>query len=521
MINLSINKQLEIIVPNTNKALAVVLKEATPKEMEAILKNKDLGSVVSSLLRESAQNSDANSALLGLVKSNPTLKSLGDVSGTIKELLQVLEGEKTPLPVQGVLKKFLLDIKEVSEPALKQKFENSGVFLESRLKNVQNPQVELKNLLQELEKGIAKSDMPAAKLALQTTKELLATPILKEATSASIAEMSKADKPALAHLAKVVEEVVSKLGEGAKGADIMYTKTFEKQLAKLEFLITPKMLSAENFKADTLVDALQTFSAQIEQSPQLMQSTKPELKGLLETLTKLFESIKSGEVAQNPKSVEEMRGVVDVLKVALEKADPIFSKETAAISSKLAHFTNPQKLETQEGVKEILAQDLKAVLLQANDEIAKSSHPNQQEILKQIDKALLQIDYFQLVSHLSNASSLYLPFSWDSLQEGNITINRDKNSAFYCDIDLTLKEHGALKLKLTLYDENQINIHIYSDSIALKERVKENIASLRAALIEGQITPREIRIFDATKKNPLLAYGSEQRDIDMGFEVKV
>lgn len=521
MINLSVNKHLEIIVPNTNKALAVVLKEATPKEMEAILKNKDLGSVMSSLLRESAQNSDANSALLGLVKSNPTLKSLGDVSGTIKELLQVLEDEKNPLPVQGVLKKFLLDIKEVSEPALKQKFENSGVFLESRLKNIQNPQAELKNLLQELEKTVAKSDMLAAKLALQTTKELLAIPLLKEATSASIAEMSKADKPALAHLAKGVEEVISKLSEGAKSADILYTKAFEKQLTKLEFLITPKMLSAENFNSGAIVDALQTLSAQIEQSPQLMQSTKPELKGLLETLTKLVEALKGGEVAQNPKSVEEMRGVADVLKAALEKADPIFSKEAATISSKLARFTNPQKLETQEGVKEILAQDLKAVLLQANDEIAKSSHPNQQEILKQIDKALLQIDYFQLLSHLSNSSSLYLPFSWDSLQEGNITINKDKNSAFYCDIDLTLKEYGALKLKLTLYDENQINIHIYSDSIALKERVKENISSLRSALIGAQITPREIRIFDATKKNPLFAYGSESRDIDMGFEVKV
>lgn len=521
MINLSVNKQLEIIVPNTNKALAVVLKEATPKEMEAILKNKDLGAVLGSILKESAQNSNANSTLLELVKSNQTLKSLGDVSGTIKELLQVLEGEKNTLPVQGVLKKFLLDIKEVSEPALKQKFENSGVFLESRLKNVQNPQAELKNLLQELEKNIAKSDMPVVKLALQTTKELLATPILKEATSASIAEMPKGDKTALVSLAKGVEEIVSKLSEAAKGADIMHTKAFEKQLTKLEFLITPKMLSAENFKADALVDAVQKLSTQIEQSPQLMQNTKPELKGLPETLIKLVESIKSGEVAQNPKSAQDVRSVVDTLKIVLEKSDPIFSKETAAISSKLSRFTNPQKLELQEGVKEILAQDLKAVLLQAGDEITKSSHPNQQEILKQIDKAVLQIDYFQLVSHLSNASSLYLPFSWDSLQEGNITINRDKNSAFYCDIDITLKEHGALKLKLTLYDENQINIHIYSDSVALKERVKENIASLRSALIEAQITPREIRIFDATKKNPLLAYGSASRDIDMGFEVKV
>jgi flagellar hook-length control protein FliK len=132
---------------------------------------------------------------------------------------------------------------------------------------------------------------------------------------------------------------------------------------------------------------------------------------------------------------------------------------------------------------------------------------------------LLQIDYFQLLSHLSNSSSLYLPFSWEQLEEGNINIKKDKEDKFYCDIDLKLKEYGELKLKLALYDENQINIHIYSDSAEFKEIVKENIASLRSALIESQITPREIRIFDAVKKNS--PYESSENHINIGFEVKV
>lgn len=494
--------------------------------MEAVLKDKDLKSVMKSLLKESSVNSDSNKTLLDLAKNNPTLKDLGNIASTVKELLGALKSEKNPLPIEATLKKFLLDIKELSEPVLKQKLENSGVFLESRLKNVQNPQVELKNMLASLEKNMLKSDMPSAKLLAQNIKEMLASPTLKEATNRALLQTPKDDKALLAQLAKGVQNIVSKLSEQLKSADIITTKGFEKQLSKVEYLVSQKMISADNFKPILLQEALQQLNAQ------MMQSTKPEVKGLFDALIKIVESLKvvTGE-NMTPKAAldtllekkipQEVRTVVDVLKGMAEKVDPLFSKESAALVSKLTQFTTVQTLATQNNIKDILSGDLKAVLLKAGEEIVKSPHPNQAEILKHVDKLLLQIDYFQLLSHLSNSSSLYLPFSWDSLEEGNINIKKDKNSVFYCDIDLKLKEYGELKLKLALYEENQINIHIYSDSSEFKEIVKESIASLRSALIESQITPREIRIFDTPKKSPASPYETPQREIDIGFEVKI
>ncbi|MDO8455051.1 MAG: flagellar hook-length control protein FliK, partial [Sulfurimonas sp.] len=315
------------------------------------------------------------------------------------------------------------------EPVLKQKIENSGIFLESKLKSVQNPQVELKNLLRELDKSLAKSDIFTVKVIGEKIKELLETPTLKEASNAALLQTSKDDPTALKQLAKSVENILSKLQEHIKSADS--------------------------------------------------------------------------------------------LKITAEKSDPLFSKESASLAKKLAPFCNHEKLATHENVKEILSQDLKSVLLKAGEEMSKSSHPNQAEISKQIDKLLLQIDYYQLVSHLSNSSSLYLPFSWDSLEEGNINLKKDKDSKFYCDIDLKLKEYGEIKLKLVLYDKNQINIQIYSNSSELKEIIKENIGSLRSALIESQITPREIRLFDGIKKSVASPYESSYNHIDLGFEVKV
>ncbi|MDD3506543.1 MAG: flagellar hook-length control protein FliK, partial [Sulfurimonas sp.] len=180
MINVSINKHLDIILPNTNKALGIVLKEASSKEIETILKDKDLKSVIGSLFKESAQSSDADKTLLNLAKNNPTLKDLGNITSTIKELLNALKSEKNSLPIEHMLKKNFADIKELSEPILKQKFQNSGIFLESKLKNVQNSQLELKNLLISLEKNIAKSDMPGSKTVAQNIREMLGIQLLKE-----------------------------------------------------------------------------------------------------------------------------------------------------------------------------------------------------------------------------------------------------------------------------------------------------------------------------------------------------
>ena len=310
MINLSTNKQLNLILPSSNKALAEAIKSASPQELQSLSQDKDLKSIMNSLLKQSSQSANSDNELLNLLKNNPTLKSLGSVSGTIKDLLNAIKSEKNPLPTEKLLNNFLVDIKDLSEPILKEKIQNSGVFLESKLKN------------------------PAA------------------------------------------------------------------------------------------------------------------------------------------------------------------------------------------NVKEIMVNDLKAILAQANVEIAKSDHPNKNELLKQIDKLTLQIDYHQLVSHLSNSTSLYVPFEWDKMKEGQINIRKDKEDKFYVDIDLKLEEYGELNVKLSLYEENQLNIQIYSDNSEFKELVKENIPSLRSSLIENNVTPREIRLLDSKTPKVASPYMSDAKRINIGFEVK-
>ena len=139
MINISTSSKLGIILPNTNKALAQVLSNATQQELEVISQGKDLKSVMNTILKQSGDSTSSTKELLELVKNNPTLKNLGDVSTTIKDLLNSIKSDKKQLPIEKTLKNFLTDIKDLKNTELKQKLENSGVFLESRLKNAQNP----------------------------------------------------------------------------------------------------------------------------------------------------------------------------------------------------------------------------------------------------------------------------------------------------------------------------------------------------------------------------------------------
>ena len=525
MINISTSKQLGIVLPNTNKALAQVLSNASPQELEVISQGKDLKSVMNTILKRSGADSSTDKELLRLVKNNPTLKNLGDVSSTIKDLLNSIKSDKNPLPIEKALNNFLTDIKDLKNSELKQKLENSGVFLESRLKNAKNPQVELKNALISLAKSLQSSPLASSRAIANEAKLLLNSEIMKSASNSTLTSEMKDNPKALQQLASNVETLISKLKSQLKGADTIHNPALAKALDKLEHLIQPKSLTPENFKLSPLKEALEQVSASMSKSFTM------ESKGILGSLEKIFQALKSIEQnAGSPKaSLEQLLAkntpadiakLSESIKSVILKADPLYSKDTALILNKLETMNSAQKLNPHNNVKEILSNDLKALLLQAGDEIAKSPRTNQSEILKNIDKLSLQIDHYQLLSHLSNGTSLYLPFSWDMLEDGNIEIKKSDDEKFYCDIDLKLKEYGELNLKLTLYEKNQLNLHIYSSNEEFKNIVKENIPSLRSALIEAQITPREIRIFEPKSKAQNSPYGEPNDELHIGFEVK-
>ncbi len=424
--------------------------------------------------------------------------------------------QKEQPQIQKILKDFLVDIKDLNSDTIKNNIKNSGIFLESKLKDVKNPQVELKDTLNTLTKITEKSSLYPVKALGKQITTLLNNDILKNASNNTLSQPTQDNNRSLSTISKSVDNIIQTLKTAFNEGDVTTKKPFQDLLSKLQHQLEPKMLSKENFKLPSLQNTLSQLT------PLLTQSSTSESKTLLDLLGKILniDPKTSLDQLQSQKLPQELKSASDTLKATITKTDPIFSKESESIFNKLLTLNTPKKLSTTNNVKEIIKDDLKAVLLKASEEIGKSSISNKTEILKGIDKLSLQIDYYQLMSHLSNASALYLPFSWENLQEGSVELKKAQDDKFYCDIELKLKDYGELNIRLVLYEKNQLNIRINSDSEEFKKIIFENIALLRSALIDIQITPREIRVRELTKKVEDVAYEDHADDLKMGFEVK-
>jgi len=422
-LNTTNNKTLNIILANTNKALREVLQQSNPKELLSFIQTKDLGSVLESLLRNNPQNKIQNQELLQLLKNNPTLKELSNVTTTLKSLQNILQKNLQQNPknqfshlfkLQKLLITILSDTKNIDNALLKNKIENSGIFLESKLKNFTSPQVELKLLLQDLSTTLQNSKVPRA----QTIAQELNTLIKSE----------------------------------------LFSKTSE----------NPKVLTQLTQKLDTLLE----------------------------------------------KTIKQMNSDFDKMQ---HPKDILFTKATEELYSKISLLNHPTKLQEAQKIQELFSNDLKHIVKKSLEELQNTDLTQKHEIVKQLDKISLQIDYYQLLSHLSDASAIYLPYSFDALEDGSISIKNTKNGRFFCDIDLELKEYGKLKLRLGIFEKNQLNINIECQSGDLQIILQENLKDLRENLFNVGIYPKDIRFLNYEKEDINYA---DTDDLTLGFEVK-
>lgn len=116
-----------------------------------------------------------------------------------------------------------------------------------------------------------------------------------------------------------------------------------------------------------------------------------------------------------------------------EKLKNFFQKSGIFMESKLLKDLNA-------------ADDLKAVLL-------KMQQDSDKNIKELTDKILTQIDYYQLLSIVSNSNWIYLPLNWDDFESGKIGFKKRGDRSFYCEIELILKSYDDIKLKVLMQDD--------------------------------------------------------------------
>jgi len=293
-------------------------------------------------------------------------------------------------------------------------------------------------------------------------------------------------------------------------------KELQALIAESKTLSQMKFEDIEVLKTDDLKTFFTAITDKI--APFNTQGTK----SIFDIIEKILSSLKQPQQGfEDLKVPKDIKNWIANFEKEMAKADVLFSKPLQAQLDKIAHFASPSHLLDNKLLQESLQKDIKALLLGLEKELGTSSTVNTTELLKSVDKLLLQVDYFQLMSHLSNASYLYLPYHWDGLDNGQFSFKNRKDGSCYCEIDLELKEYGKLNMILQLFEDNQLNMMIYTQKKELKAIFKENIKELRASLTAVDIMPRNIHLFEldenSERPNP---YGNGAKLDELGFEVK-
>ncbi len=356
----------------------------------------------------------------------------------------------------------------------------------------------------------------------------------------------KADTFSLDKLRKLIDEIASELRVSAKQSSKLLLSELQaiqdkvKELSKGDqtlSLIKDMLKETENINSRELRSNIEKLKLLSQMRPQEIEAlnqgqlkafftdlaaemTPTASKSLFDIIEKILGSLRQPLAGfEQQKLPQNIKTWLNHFDKEASKGDIVYSKALHDALEQIERFSKPAHLLKSSLLNEELQKDMKALLLGLEKEFAGNT-PNI-EILKAVDKLLVQIDYFQLLSHLSNASYLYIPYVWDQLENGSLSFKKSKDGSSYCEIDLELSEYGRVNMMLQLFEDNQLNIMIYTQKSELKELFKENMKTLRSALVGVNIMPRKIHLHDL-HENTKSAHPYENATClnELGFEAK-
>lgn len=551
---------LNILLPNNNKVLNDVLKEADSKNLEQMVKSSTSSTSASTILKELftslKDGTKSNSTIENMLKNSATFKELGNVSTNLSSLVDELSTDENLQKFKPVLENFLKDVKNIDANALKEQIKNSGIFLESKLSQTPNSKLEnvltqLQNLVKDINTSQAKQVNELIDKLLQNIKTQTNTNTqnqtatneftnnLKTLTS-SLQNLNNSLNPTQTqNLSNLANQLKSLINEGTlveskienstnltdkttnlannttlKDSINLQTKELLTQI-KNDIIQNPNMIQNKNIlpmidnllKMDNLFsknDTIQNFLANSNSSGNLSTFTSNFASNLSPLLTTLKESLES----LNPNNTHLQNHLTKLV----DKVEHIIQDLT----------TTPNgKLDTK------VSEDMKTVLLQMQDELASKTDPKSLEVAKQVDRLLTQIDLHQLTSLVSNSNYVYLPFFWEMLEDGSIEMKQKDEEKFFCQINLTLKDFGKVDLMLGLYDKNKLDLTIYAQREHFKTAIRENMQQLKIALNSVELIPVNVKLLDMKEDNkesnkPTQTYinNYNNQDLSSGIDIR-
>ncbi len=434
---------------------------------------------------------------------------LKEVLINIKDLL-VKQSSKEPLHVKSL--ETLLNAKKVDKTFV-QTLQN---FVKE-IKSSPDLAKQITSLLKKLDVLVQKSTLPKeanVKEILTDIKQVLA----KEPKSSAlhvksidkILEAPKADKGFINDIKTLISDI-----KQSKGVD----KPVVQIVAKLEELVQKSILAESRIQNSPKVmpkeisKVVEQIKQVLAELKELVQSNKKEpiLESKSQEIVKLVEqTLKTSEFFSRELSKatisEKLQQVVNLIKSELVKSDVKnqLHVEVAKLTNKLEAIVKEQiatkqiipnqKLLIDTPIKLELANDIKSTLLNIKHELSTQTSTVAREISLHVERLINQIEYFQLLSLSSNTQSSYLPFLWDGLEEGQVSLKKLKENRFFCEINLKLKEYGKIDLMLMLFEDIHLNISVFAEKKEFLDLVQENLPALKQGINKIGLIPSTLQL---------------------------
>ena len=505
------NNLLNILLPNDNKVLKEALKEADSKTLEQLAKNStgSVGDVLKDLFENLKTGTKSNTNIESILKNSTVFKEMGNFPDSLSTILENLTSEeKNPTleKFKPQLENFLKNIKDMDANTLKTQLQNSGVFLESKM--TQTPNAKIENILNQVQNLIKDLNTPQAKQVNELISKLIQSPNSNDFTSNLKALTNSLEKlnnsiqtPQTQNISTSLNQLKNILNEASLTE------------SKISNNVVVNTNTKENINLQTK-ELLTQLKNEIVQNPVLQ--TNKSIMPILENLLKMGNLFDKNEILINQPASSNVSTftsnfssnitpLLTNLKDTLENLNPNnlslqnqVTKIIEKIEDIIKELSNPA---THKNQTQNLDEDMKSILLKMQDELSSKTDAKSQELSKQVDKLLTQIDYQQLLSLSSNSNSVYLPFLWDMLEDGNISMKKADENKFYCQINLTLKDFGKVDLMLALYDKNKLDLTVYAQREHFKTAIRDNMQQLKIALNSVDLIPVNIKLLDLKDEN--------------------
>ncbi|MCT7624985.1 flagellar hook-length control protein FliK [Aliarcobacter butzleri] len=554
---------LNILLPNNNKVLNDVLKEADSKNLEQMVKSSTSSTSASTILKELftslKDGTKSNSTIENMLKNSATFKELGNVSTNLSSLVDELSTDENLQKFKPVLENFLKDVKNIDANALKEQIKNSGIFLESKLS--QTPNSKLENVLTQLQNLVKDINTPQAKQVNELIDKLLQNIKTQTNTNTQITQNPTATNEFTNNL-KTLTSSLQNLNNSLNPTQTQNLSNLANQLKSLineGTLVESKIENSTNLtdkttnltNNTTLKDSinLQTkelltqIKNDIIQNPNMIQNKN--ILPMIDNLLKMDNLFSKNDTIQNFLANSNSSGnlstftsnfasnlspLLTTLKESLETLNPNnthLQNHLTKLVDKVEHIIQDLATTPNGKLNTKVSEDMKTILLQMQDELASKTDPKSLEVAKQVDRLLTQIDLHQLTSLVSNSNYVYLPFFWEMLEDGSIEMKQKDEEKFFCQINLTLKDFGKVDLMLGLYDKNKLDLTIYAQREHFKTAIRENMQQLKIALNSVELIPVNVKLLDMKEDNkesskPTQTYinNYNNQDLSSGIDIR-